>query len=135
MRVPRNFPDEYSGKVESVRVTKHFPDEYLKRVESVSVPKNGRIRSSTRKRWNPCEYIETFRTCSLKGYNQCQYRKMVESRRVLGKGRIGASTEKLSRRVPEKLESVSVPKNGRIRSSTRERWNRCEYRNTFPTST
>ena len=36
---------------------------------------------------------------------------MVVSERVPGKGRIRTSTEKLSRRVPEKVESVRVSKN------------------------
>ena len=45
-----------------------------------------------------------------KGYNQCEYRKLVESGRVPGKGRIRATIEKLSGRVSEK---------GRIRVSTR----------------
>ena len=43
---------------------------------------------------------------------------MVESGRVLGKGRIGASTEKHSRRVPEKV---------RISVSTKKLWNLGEY--------
>ena len=42
---------------------------------------------------------------------------MVESVRVPGIGRIGESTEKLSGRVLEKVESSGVPKNGRIRAS------------------
>ena len=46
-----------------------------------------------------------------KGSNQCEYRKLEESGRVLGKGRIRASIEKLSRRVPEKGRmSVSTEK-------------------------
>ena len=43
---------------------------------------------------------------------------MVASRRVLGKGRIPASIEIVSRQVPEK---------GRISVSTGKRWNPCEY--------
>ena len=42
-----------------------------------------------------------------------EYRKMVESVRVPGIGRISESTEKFSGRVPEKVESLSVPENGR----------------------
>ena len=46
-----------------------------------------------------------------RGYNQCDYRKMVESVRVLGKGRIRASTEKVSERVSEEgTISVSTEK-------------------------
>ena len=41
------------------------------------------------------------RTSYGRGYNQCEYREMVESVRVAGKGRIHASTEKLSERVWE----------------------------------
>ena len=37
-----------------------------------------------------------------KGSNECEYRKMIESKRVPGKGRIRASIEKLSRRVSER---------------------------------
>ena len=43
-------PGEYSKKVESVRGPKNIPDVYLKRVESVSVLENGGIRASTPKR-------------------------------------------------------------------------------------
>ena len=46
---------------------------------------------------------------------------MVESMRVPGIGRIGESTEKLSERVLEKVESLLVPENGRIRASTENR--------------
>ena len=45
---------------------------------------------------------------TVEGSNQCEYRKIVESGRVLGKGRIRASIEKLSRR---------LEKNGRINVS------------------
>ena len=58
---------------------------------------------------------------------QCEYRKMVESGRVPGNGRIRLSIEKLSRRVPQKrsnqceyrkiVESQRVPEKGRIRPS------------------
>ena len=54
-----------------------------------------------------------------KGYNQREYRKIVESGRVLGKGRIRATNEKLSERVSEK---------GRISASTGKWWNSGEYR-------
>ena len=57
---------------------------------------------------------------------------MVESRPEPGSGRIRASIDKLTRRVPEKL-IISV-NNGRIRASTVIRLNSCEYRETYPTS-
>ena len=51
--------------------------------------------------------------------NQCEYRKIVVSGRVPGNGRIRASIEELSRRLPKK---------GRINVST-EKWkNLGEYR-------
>ena len=66
-------------------------------------------------------------TSTGKWSSQCVYRKMVESGRVLGKGRFRASIEKLSQRVPEKGRiSVStekmeecgrVPDKSRIRTS------------------
>ena len=92
-----------------------------------------------------------------KGSNLCEYRKMVGSRRVSGKGRIRTIIEIQCRRVPEKgqicvtigkwknpgdyrdkeesvrvsknysgeypkrVQSVGVPKNGRIRASTGKR--------------
>ena len=55
---------------------------------------------------------KTVPASSGKRSNLCEYRKIVESGRVLGKGRIRASIEKLSRRLPEK---------GRICVST-EKW-------------
>ena len=61
-------------------------------VESGQVPGKGRIRVSTEK-----------------GQNRCEYRKIVETERVLRKGKILASIEKLSGRVQEK---------GRISTST-----------------
>ena len=53
-----------------------------------------------------------------KGSNQCEYRKIVESERILGKGGICSSTLKLSGR---------VPKNGRISVSTGKLLNPGEY--------
>ena len=57
----------------------------------------------------------------------CEYRKMIESRRVPGKGRIRSSIEKLSRVSTGKgsnlcecrkmIESGRVPGEGRFRSS------------------
>ena len=60
---------------------------------------------------------------SVRVPNNClgEYRKMVESMRVPGIGRIGESTEKLSERVLEKVESLLVPENGRIRASSGNR--------------
>uniref|UniRef100_F6H9R3 Uncharacterized protein n=1 Tax=Vitis vinifera TaxID=29760 RepID=F6H9R3_VITVI len=62
--------------------------------------------------------------CPGKGYNECDYVKMVESGPVPGSGRICASTEKRTRRVAKKLaisgntekvvESRSEPGSGRI---------------------
>ena len=64
-------------------------------VESVRVSRIGRIRESTKK----------------------------PSGRVSENGRICESTETLSRQVPEKVESLSVPENGRIRASAGNRLN------------
>ena len=88
------------------------PDKYRQKVES-------------------CEYRKTVRTSTEKWLNQCEFRKIVESGRVPGKGGIRASTEKLSGPVRkngrisvsagkllnpgkyrQKVESVRVPKNG-----------------------
>ena len=54
------------------------------------------------KKYNPCEYRKTVRMGTGKGFNQFEYRKMVESVQVPGKGRIRASIEKLFRWVLEK---------------------------------
>ena len=62
---------------------------------------------------------KSFSAITKKGSNQCEYRKMVESGRVAGKGRIRASIEKLSRR---------LLKNGRISVSTEEWWHLGKYR-------
>ena len=53
---------------------------------------------------------------------------MVESMRVLGKGRIRSSTEKLADEYRKIVELVSVSDNGRIRASTGKRLNPFEYR-------
>ena len=53
---------EYGEKVESVRVPTNCLDEYRKKVESLLVLKNGRIRASTMKRYNPCHQSKTGRT-------------------------------------------------------------------------
>ena len=50
-----------------------------------------------------------------------EYRKMVESVRVPGIGRMRESTEKLSGRVREKVESLLVPENGRIHAGAGNR--------------
>ena len=47
------------------------------------------------------EYRKTIPGSIGKGSNLCEYRKMVESGRVPGKGRIRASAENLSERVPK----------------------------------
>ena len=61
---------------------------------------------------------KTFPASTGKGSNLCVYRKMAESERVPGKGKLLASIEKLSRRILEK---------GRI-CVTIEKWmNRGEY--------
>ena len=98
-------------KVESVRVSKNYSDDYRKSVQSVWVPKNGRIRASTRKRKNPCEYGKTVRVSNGKGSNQCEYRKNEESGWVRRKSRICSSIEKLFGWVPKKCPiSVSTGK-------------------------
>ena len=45
---------------------------------------------------------KTFPASTRKGSNLCVYRKMAESERVPGKGKIPASIDKLSRRILEK---------------------------------
>ena len=93
---------EYWEKVESVRISKNCLDAYQKMVEAVCVPKNGRIEASIEK---------IVSANNGKGSNECEYRKMVESRRVPGKGRIHASIEKVSGRVLKKGRlSVSTEK-------------------------
>ena len=58
-----------------------------------------------------------------KGSNQCEYRKMVESGRVLGKGSICASIEKVFEmgynqcEYRKLVESGRVPRKGRIRAT------------------
>ena len=78
-------------------------------VESGQVPGKGRIHASIEKHSRRVpENVESVRVSKncpdeyRKGSNLCDYRKMVESRRVSGKGRIRASINSLSRRVPEK---------------------------------
>ena len=68
---------------------------------------------STRKRYNPCECRELVESVRVPKNYPGEYRKMVESVRVPGIGRISESTEKLSGRVPEKVESLCGPENGR----------------------
>ena len=65
------------------------------------------------KKYIPCEYRKTIRMGTGKGFNQSEYRKMVESVQVPGKGRILASIEKLFRWVLEK----------RPINMTTEKWN------------
>ena len=92
-------------------VQRNFPDQYLKSDESVSVPKNGRIRVSTEKWYNPDEYQE--KVDSVREQQNCpnEYRKMVESVSVPENGRIRARIEKLYGRVPKNCTiSVSTRK-------------------------
>ena len=87
---------------------------------SERVPKNGRFRVRTGK-WkdsgknrDKVESVLVPKNCSneyRKWKNTGQYRKMIESGRVPGKGRIRAIIVKLFE---------PVPKNGRIRVSTRK---------------
>ena len=107
-------------------------------IEKVSrrVREKGRMTVCTEKWKNPDVYrekVESLRvskivpTSTEKKSNHCEYRKMVESGRVPGKGRIRASIEKVSRRVPKKgsnqckyrkmVESSRVPGKCRIRAS------------------
>ena len=51
-------------------------------VESGRVPGKGRIRASTGKRQNPCEFQKTFPYSTEKGSTLLEYRKKVESVRV-----------------------------------------------------
>ena len=121
-RVPKNARISVStGKWQS-------PGDYRKMVESERLPGKCGIRASTEKlsgrvqknarisviigKWqNPGEYREkvesvvyqkTVPASTRKGSNLCEYRKMVESGRVPGKGRIRTSIEKLSPRLPKK---------------------------------
>ena len=71
-------------------------------VEFGRVPGKGRIRRSIEK---------TASANTEKRSNECEYRKIVESRRLPGKCIIHAIIEKVSRRVPEKGQiSVSTEK-------------------------
>ena len=79
--------------------------------KSGRVPEKGRISVWTEKWENPGEYLEkvefvlvskNYLRDARKESNHCEYRKMVESGRVPGKGRICSSIEKLSGRVPKK---------------------------------
>ena len=56
--------------------------------------------------YNPYECRQTVPGSTEKGSNLCEYRKMASSGSVPGKGGIRASVEKLSRGVPERVESV-----------------------------
>ena len=69
---------------------------------SKRVPKNGQICVSTEKWSNMGEYHEKVESVRDSKICPDEYRKMVESGRVPGKGRIPTSIEKLSRGVPEK---------------------------------
>ena len=93
-------------------------------VESVWVPENGRIlaiigksriRASTQKHSE--RVSKNCRICvsTEKWWNPCEYRKMVESGRVPGKGRLRARTKNCPHKYQKTLQSVWVPENGRIR--------------------
>ena len=100
--------------------------EYRKIVESRRVPEKGRIRASIenvsrgvsekgrirecRKMVESVRVSKTVPTSTKKWTNQCEHRKMVESGRVPGKGRIRTSIEKTAS------------------TNTEKRSNECEYR-------
>ena len=80
-------------------------------VESGRVPKNGRISVSTEKLYNPGEYGEKVEYVRVPKNCLGESRKRVESVIVPKKGRIRASIENLSQRIPEKAWiSVSIEK-------------------------
>ena len=73
------------------------------------VPEKFKISVSTKKLLNLGEYREMVEFVRVPKNCPDEYLKGVESGRVLGKRRIGASTEKHYRRVPEKVKiSVST---------------------------
>ena len=83
---------------------------YPKILESGPVQGNGRIRASTEKlfgrvpkngRISVLPENGRIREGSEKSLNPGEYREMIESGRVLGKGRIRASIQKLFPRIPE----------------------------------
>ena len=127
-------PGDHRQKTESVRVPKNCPDQFGKIFESVWVPEHCWIQASNGKSWNPCKYWKTVRTSSKKWKNQCEYRKIVESGRLLAKDGIRASTEKLSEQFEKIFESVWVPEHYWIQASNGKSWNPCEYRKTVRTS-
>ena len=93
--------------------------EYRKSVQSVCVPKNGRIR--VRKM---VEFVRVSKSCwgsTGKRFNQCVYQKMVESGSVPEKGRIPASIARVLGEYRKRVQSVCLPKNGRIRVGTGKR--------------
>ena len=84
---------------------------------------------------NPCEYRKNVRAITPKVQNQCDCLKIVNSWRVSGKGRICASTEKLSGRLPKKGRISVSAINGRIQASIGKMQNPCEHRKTVPAFT
>ena len=77
--------------------------------------------------YNPYKYRKTIPSNTRNRSNLCEYRKMVESGRVPGKGRVPTSIEKLSQRIQEMgriyvstdkmVESGQVRGTGRIPAS------------------
>ena len=107
---------EESGQVPRIGRIRTSTEKHSRRV-----PENGRIFVSIENWENPGEYREKVESMRVsknflgeyrKESNLCQYPKMEESGRVPRKGIISASTEKYSRREPER---------GRICVST-ENW-------------
>ena len=103
--------------VESVRIPKNCPGEYRKMVESVLVPeksqtnvstKNGWIRANTEKLSGRLPENGKISVSTEKWWKPGKYREKVES-------------ERESKICPEEyrkmVESVWVPKNGRIQES------------------
>ena len=95
--------------VESRRVPSNSIIRAIIEKLSGRVSKKGRIIVNTGKWKNPGEYREKVESWQLLKNCPDEFRKRVEFGRVLGKGRIRRSTEKLSRRVLE---------NGRMSVST-----------------
>ena len=83
------------------------------------VGEKGRISVSTEKWQNSGEYREMLQSVPYLKNCPDEFRKMVESWRVVGKGRIRATIGKLSGRVSEK---------GRVSVSTRNWYNPGKYR-------
>ena len=94
--------------VESVRVPNNCPDEYRKKVESMWVPKNGRILANTEKLSGRLPEKGKISVSTEKWWNPGEYLEKVESKRV---------SKILTEEYRKMVESVSVPKNGRIQEN------------------